>query len=718
MAKANGIHWATPVWMFCAFIAGLLFALGHHLFYTGLAGTEAPTGAYTIVGADISRQQLNTAVGTAFGFLVKSCLVLVISISFVQVFWNALRSSKEGGPSLSTLDSASGLLTNYLGFFEGSTWREFQMPLLLALIAWLVVAHASLAFRLDTYTSNRCVPMASIITPATLSVKSASISPVPTSALQVPNLGFATLNFVAPIPRGPDGFCFNGPSQAVQRVVAAVTARGEMLAMPAPAPNASWELDFWAPSLRCQHLAGDERGDVWANILDQWGEVTDYSYAPGYLAWTPSPESYLPFIRDGDTTKLQSPLPGIDYSTSIYIATLPQFFNFLFMSSNAPHEKGQFFGKDSLIYTYPIAEDLCLPGLQPPECYGQAAWATNATLLRCDVKNSSYSTQFDYTNGLQSIKATTDPTKDSVPLVLQQCFDTPGMHENRSNENSKMSNFDTAASQLLSYQSIIGVFHQTLLGSISMGGYGRPINTSSNTPYQTDIRTGALATTRTPGATFNTSIGTTILMDTEDLAFVANFNGVNDTFMSLQMQIDEAEENKSEYQGMTNKQPTGTRGDLKSALETLFQNITISLMADEYLRPNYSSPHAPAQLTKVTFHNNHNIYLYSWSTLWIAYGSALFFTFIAMLIGLLSMLKNNVAYANNFSTVLRVAKTATMDVEILDGEGDGRQPLPVRLAKARVQMSLPEPPTVKTTLRPSVKEDKTAPTAATRLLSE
>jgi hypothetical protein len=147
------------------------------------------------------------------------------------------------------------------------------------------------------------------------------------------------------------------------------------------------------------------------------------------------------------------------------------------------------------------------------------------------------------------------------------------------------------------------------------------------------------------------------------------------------MQIDNAEDNESLYQGMTNKQPTGTRGDLKSALETLFQNITISLMAEEYLRPNYSSPYAPARLTKVTFHNNHNIYLYSKSTLWIAYGSALFFTLMAMLIGLLSMLKNNVAYANNFSTVLRVAKIATMDVEVLDEEGDGRQPLPARLAR-------------------------------------
>jgi hypothetical protein len=135
MAKTTKIHWTTPAWMLSAFFAGLSFALGHHFFYASLADTEAPTGAYTIVGADISRQQLNTAVGTAFGFLVKSCLVLAVSVSFVQVFWNTMRLSKEGS-RLSTLDSASSLLTNYLGVFEGSTWRDFQVPLLLAFIAW------------------------------------------------------------------------------------------------------------------------------------------------------------------------------------------------------------------------------------------------------------------------------------------------------------------------------------------------------------------------------------------------------------------------------------------------------------------------------------------------------------------------------------------------------------------------------------------------------
>lgn len=141
MPKIRGM---TPLWMLSAFIAGVSFAFGHHCFYHSLAGTEAPTGGYTVIGADVSKQQLNTAVGTALGFLVKSSLVLAISISFVQAFWGAMRTSQDG-PKLSTLDNAFNLPSNYLGIFDRSIWIEFRLPLLLAFIAWSVIAFPLLA---------------------------------------------------------------------------------------------------------------------------------------------------------------------------------------------------------------------------------------------------------------------------------------------------------------------------------------------------------------------------------------------------------------------------------------------------------------------------------------------------------------------------------------------------------------------------------------------
>lgn len=141
MAGVSRIHWLLPVGMVGALFVGFLFALGHHLFYASLAGTPAPTGTYDIVGASISQQQLNTAVGTAFGFLVKSFLIITISIAFIQAFWRAARAAKKGS-TLSSLDSAYSLLSNFLGLFDIRVWTNFRLPLVLALIAWYVLENS------------------------------------------------------------------------------------------------------------------------------------------------------------------------------------------------------------------------------------------------------------------------------------------------------------------------------------------------------------------------------------------------------------------------------------------------------------------------------------------------------------------------------------------------------------------------------------------------
>lgn len=114
-------------------------AMGHHLFYASLNGREAPTQTWTIVDTDISRQQLNTAVGTAFAFVVKSALCIAVSLAFVQAFWRAVQTSKKG-PTLASLDNGYLLLSNFLGLFQPSVWRNFQLPLLLAFIGWCVAS--------------------------------------------------------------------------------------------------------------------------------------------------------------------------------------------------------------------------------------------------------------------------------------------------------------------------------------------------------------------------------------------------------------------------------------------------------------------------------------------------------------------------------------------------------------------------------------------------
>ena len=472
--------------------------------------------------------------------------------------------------------------------------------------------------------------------------------------MPVPKLDFTSQDFAAPIPAGSRGYCFNGPSQAVERVAAAVAAQGQILSISAPGPNVTWDLDFWAPSLSCNNAEETERTTMWDHILDQWGNVSDCSYAYGYMAWAATNNDSIPFIKpsaNSSTRTLQQAQLTYNAPASIYVATMPQMFNFAFMPSDSlTEEKCRFFGSDSLIYSYPMAEDVCLPGLQAPGCYGQQAWLTNATLLRCDLMNTTYRANFQYKDGAQNI--TVVPGDTASPVTPQECVGN--------------STTDEAYAKLTSYQGIVSAFNQLILGSITMGGYGTPTKGIDS---------------KLPGVVFGSDIATTVLMETEELAFVVDFNGVNKTFDYLQTKNADAFPSRRDVR-------TGRRGDLKTALETLFQNITLSLLADEMLQPNYSSPYAPAEKSEVTFNTFHNVYIYSASTLWVAYGLAIFLTLIALGLGIWSMILNDGTFTNDFSTILRTSRAAELSDELRDEDRDGRQPLPKRLARARIRIDV------------------------------
>ncbi|MDI1487031.1 MAG: hypothetical protein OHK93_006294 [Ramalina farinacea] len=143
------------------------------------------------------------------------------------------------------------------------------------------------------------------------------------------------------------------------------------------------------------------------------------------------------------------------------------------------------------------------------------------------------------------------------------------------------------------------------------------------------------------------------------------------------------------YPGLVNPSPSDTNADLKSTLERLFQNYTISLLAEPLFQPNYSSHFAPPNSTNVSLPIFHNIYTYDRETLWISYGLSIFFTTLAATAGIIAVLLNGASYSNNFSTIVRVARTADLSTEILDKERDGfgRDPLPKYLKHARLNMS-------------------------------
>lgn len=121
----------------------------------------------------------------------------------------------------------------------------------------------------------------------------------------------------------------------------------------------------------------------------------------------------------------------------------------------------------------------------------------------------------------------------------------------------------------------------------------------------------------------------------------------------------------------------------------LFSSYFLLLSHGWGKRPNYSAPGAPSGLANVTFQLYDDIYIYDARTLWFAYGIAIFFTAVIVVIGCTAMWLNGVAYESSFSTVLRASWiyiTGTAE----DGGGpevdDGSMPKPAYLTNAIVVM--------------------------------
>jgi hypothetical protein len=115
-----------------------LFALGHHLFYSSLDGK--PAGAvleeYSVLGVHMSDQQFNTAVGTAFAFLVRALLVVSISVAYLQIlFWTITRRENDS-IRLGHLDVIMSALQDLTSLVSPRSW--FRRPLLwiMAVVAW------------------------------------------------------------------------------------------------------------------------------------------------------------------------------------------------------------------------------------------------------------------------------------------------------------------------------------------------------------------------------------------------------------------------------------------------------------------------------------------------------------------------------------------------------------------------------------------------------
>lgn len=97
----------------------------------------------------------------------------------------------------------------------------------------------------------------------------------------------------------------------------------------------------------------------------------------------------------------------------------------------------------------------------------------------------------------------------------------------------------------------------------------------------------------------NTSIMSTVLLDTNELEFLGNMSATSSTLNSEQLFADNS----------MSMARNDTRG-LRKAIEELFWNTAISLMDEKASRPNITSLHEPKEV-KMTVTSLQNVYSHS-----------------------------------------------------------------------------------------------------------
>ncbi|RHZ70637.1 hypothetical protein CDV55_105263 [Aspergillus turcosus] len=615
--------------MLSALVFGIGSAIGHHLFYNSLDGKPTPNTTHQIGGLSysVSSQQINIAAGTVFAFLVKFLLGSAVSTTLEQLTWKAIEARTT---LIATVDDLLSLSTSVLTLINPKLWGTYPILTLLGAILWLL-------------------PVASVVTPATLTVhqrQTANSSPK-----RVPQVDFTSLNFPNLAWQDTPGFRYEGPANSVMKVVEATASGGEILSISAPASNSSWRLSFPGPSLSCISVSDPLR----TAIIERVENVTSCDQVYGFISWAPDPtmneygemvlEMVLPFIKSGNNSyRAQTTTLGATYwqgPLTLFMAAFPG----MLRRSYDPLNCSQ-----SLANGTELVQNA-------------TELVQNATVIQCSLQNSSYTVDFSYINGLQTVNISHTPFLNDVPYI-----DTVyGTHlSGWGSPETDPNVYNTTIIANLAYQAIMDAFAKLMVGSISSvrNNYG-----------------GNAGTFAAPGAwsfaldVSGTSILSTPLSETAELGFLTQY--VHD--------VPSDQQPSSYWNGLSVVEPSNSTLPLLDAIQQLFQNITISLMSSALLQPNYSSIYAPPD-TNVTITTWGNVYSYSLPTLWIAYGIAILVTTISVLLGLVAYFANHGSYSTKFSTIVRKTRKAPISPPFDVDDDNGRDPLPKSIARSKISI--------------------------------
>lgn len=133
--RLRQLYWVIPAPLVGSLVAGILFAVGHLVFYSSLKGSAPPVVDHSVANLRISGQVIDLAAGNTLALLVRFCLSLAISSSYTQLVWYAIKRSTHSR-TVVDIDRITITLSNLLIMFDVTAWFRWPFLLPAALSSW------------------------------------------------------------------------------------------------------------------------------------------------------------------------------------------------------------------------------------------------------------------------------------------------------------------------------------------------------------------------------------------------------------------------------------------------------------------------------------------------------------------------------------------------------------------------------------------------------
>lgn len=243
----------------------------------------------------------------------------------------------------------------------------------------------------------RALPLVAVITPTTLTVE---ISPHPNDTIvEIPiaNIRYDDMQtFAESTISNTQGY--NSPSSHVLRLLSAVASTGVILEIPAPFPNSSYSVDFSGPTISCGSPASNL---LTRQIADIISNNTWYYNLVGYVGFVPS-YLFSEYRRTNNSTGEDPILRGLRGALDLSgISSMPSY--------DQSHKT------DAATFYVVVPPDTPYPGTN------MYPYAPANKTIECALYNSSYSANFKFDNGKQTINFTTQKLHGVSMQDLDDC---------------------------------------------------------------------------------------------------------------------------------------------------------------------------------------------------------------------------------------------------------------------------------------------------------